>query len=184
MKNQNEINFLIASIGDIQNTIRALDAKIIAIFVIILLPFTQIDLLICIYSHLINDYFYWGRVLLFLFVISWLISITFSFLCILSIDNPKQIITNDCEAKGVFYGSNLFSFSFKNIMFNSPLISKPSLNQYLTDFSDNNIMKELIFEQMKLVFIRDLKTKRQKITLISAFFSLCIIFFSWLIFIF
>ena len=180
MKKEKTIDFLIASINDIQSTIRAFDNKIIAIMVIIILPLSQLKLVISIYTHLILDYPFWGFIAISAFVIAWFSSLIFSFLCILSIDNPTNKVENDCNAKGIFYGAGLFKINYQHLIFRKKLISTKSINRYATDFKFSEFKKELIYEQMKLVYIRDIKSKRQKIALISAFSSILIGLVSWL----
>ena len=180
MKKEKKIDFLLASINDIESTIRAFDNKIIAILVIIILPLSQLKLLISIYMHLIRDYPFFGVVALVIFAITWLLSFIFSFLCLLSIDNPINRIDNDCNAKGIFYGTGLFKIDYRFLIFRKKLISTKSISDYAKDFKFSEIKKELIYDQMILVYIRDLKSKRQKIALISAFCSIIIGLLSWL----
>ncbi|WP_319231936.1 hypothetical protein [Draconibacterium orientale] len=180
MKKEKQIEFLLASINDIQSTIRAFDNKIIAIIVVIILPLSQLKLLISIYSHLIIDYLFIGILTLSVFVITWLLSLIFSILCILSIENPASKIVNDCNAKGIFYGAGLFKINYRYLLFRKKLVSTKSISDYSKDFKLKEIKKELVYEQMKLTFIRDVKSKRQKIALISATLSILIGVLSWL----
>lgn len=180
MKKEKKMEFLLASISDIQSTIRAFDNKIIAIMVVIILPLSQLKLLISIYSHMIYDYPFIGILTLSVFIITWLLSLIFSILCILSIDNPANKIENDCNAKGIFYGAGLFKINYQNLIFRKKLISTKSISNYSKDFKFSEIKKELVYEQMKLAFIRDIKSKRQKIALISAFLSIIIGLLSWI----
>ncbi|MDP4209653.1 MAG: hypothetical protein Q8928_12640 [Bacteroidota bacterium] len=180
MKKEKKIDFLIASINDIQSTTRAFDNKIIAIMVVIIFPLSQLKLLISIYTKIISDYQLIGIIGLSLFIITWLLSLIFSFLCILSIDNPSNKINNDCNAKGIFYGTGLFRIDFKYLLFRKKISSQKSISAYANKFKFKELEKELVYEQMKLAFIRDVKSKRQKTALISAFCSIMIGILSWI----
>ena len=115
-----------------------------------------------------------------IFLISWLLSLIFSILCILSIDNPTNKIENDCNAKGLFYGSDLFKINYQYLLFRKKISSTKSISNYSKELKFSVLKKELVYEQMKLAFIRDVKSKRQKIALISAFISIIIGLISWL----
>lgn len=91
-------------------------------------------------------------VLLFFFL--WIIS----FLCIISgivtVNNPDiHIKEDDIPVKGFFYGAYLFNGD-----------SKMSLSKTLFDSPKNKeqILRELVYEHTKLIYIRELKTKRQR----------------------
>lgn len=176
----NRVNFLLASIVDMQSSIRAYDTKIIAIFVIIALPITQLNLLISIYYQLIKASVFWGIILLGSFVFCWLMSLIFSFLCVLSIDNPVDKAKNDSGAKGFFYTGNLYNLKFKNLLFINSVKSTSKLSDRLHSILVMNVEEELVYEQMKLAYIRDIKSKRQKVALIFTFIGLFIGLFSWL----
>lgn len=179
---KNRIDFLYASISDIQSTIRALDAKVLTILVLIILPMSQIGLLTTTFEKLRYCYCIFGSCLAILFIISWLISFTFFILSVLSIDNPAKKVNDDIGVQGLFYGSNihrkrclkdLLCFNFESSPF--------KLSEHAKRMQNIDVEKELIYEQMKLVYIRDMKIRRQKITIISISLTICIGVVSWII---
>jgi hypothetical protein len=175
---KNKYDFLIASISDIQGNIRALDSKVIAIIIILAIPVSQLRFLISIYMNLFSLNAIVGFALCSLLVISWISCLIFTFYSILSIDNPSHRIKSDDNVKGYFYGTNLFNISCWDSLFLKKATISKDLEIYSKDFSAIDIEKELIYEQMKLVFIREVKSKRQKIALTSAFFTIVLIFIS------
>lgn len=168
MDKTNIIEFLLSSINDIQSTIRAIDAKIIAIIVIIILPFTSVELMVKVFCNSIKMYTVIGYIFIPIYIVAWLACLLFAFLCLLSINNPTKEIKNNIDVKGFFYGPILCKSK------------KPNLKKYIRNFKTINIENELLFEQMKLVYIRDKKIKRQKIALIAALIVLFINFICWI----
>lgn len=178
---ENKTNFLIASISDIQSNIRALDNKVIAIILILAIPVSQLKFLISVYLNLFSLNLIVGYILCSSLIISWIICLIFTFYSIQSIDNPSKLIKNIADVKGIFYGADLFKVSFWNSLFLKKVIIAKDLKTYAKDFEGTDLEMELIYEQMKLSLIRDIKSKRQKVALKSAFLSIIFIFLSQLI---
>lgn len=179
MSKNDKVTFLLASIADIQNSIRALDTKVIAIIVLVIFPLSQIAFLYSVYEQLIKSYIFFGCILLTSYLLCWSISFIFLFLCILSINNPSKQINNDCKAIGLFYGLNSYKTSLWDFSLIKSTETAPKLSEYINSFSDFNIENELIYEQMKLIYIRDLKSKRQGVVIILTFINFFIVFISW-----
>ena len=87
---KSKIEFAIASITDIQSTIRAIDNKLIAILVLILLPLSKLDIIVAVFKKLIPISPFCGYVFLICFIITWLFSLTYTMLGLLALENPAQ----------------------------------------------------------------------------------------------
>jgi hypothetical protein len=174
-------HFLISSIEDIQGIIRAIDNKLIAIIVLILLPVSKLESIVMVFNKLIISVPFWGYLLLFTFVLFWLLSLLFSFLGILGIENPKKHIYGSQNLTGYFYNGNMFKISFYQTAFSNRIKTQKSFDTYYSELelSKKDILKELVFEQLKLSFIRNLKMRRQKIAIVSILISTIIGLASW-----
>lgn len=171
-----KLTFLYASISDVVDTIRAIDNKLIALIVVLILPLTQIDVLVAAYGQVFTISPTVGWVLLFLSISSWVISAYFSGVGILSVGNPMHFVLNDKNAKGIFYGVSQNDFSKSVIAFGGKQGTLVSLSAVLEShkLGDKQIFKELVFEKMKLVCIRDLKIIRQRLALLSLGFHIIV----------
>lgn len=178
---KSKINFVLASITDIQNAIRALDNKLIAILVLILFPVSKLDTIVTVYKKLIQFSSVLGYISLIIFIISWLSSILYTVIGLLALDNPEKHIQNPDKCDGTFYGIGLFKSKWYNFLFNSNAVTSITFKSYMEkfDLSDDSIFRELVFEQSKLVFIRSLKLKRHRIAIISVLVSILIGLLSW-----
>jgi hypothetical protein len=160
------INFIQAAVNDVQATIRALDVKVGALLVLVLAPFPNISKVfrhidkVC---HLHHAYLF--AVLAVIFFTSWLLALVALVRAIGAIDNPATHIVNSSCYNGAYYGGGLYKFGILDAV-----ISRNSIkaNKDVLSFSNNipitepDIELELIFEQMKVIYIRDLKATRLK----------------------
>lgn len=178
---KSKMDFILASINDIQNTIRAIDNKLIAILVLILLPASKLEVLVTVFFKQIelNDFI--GYALLICFLITWLLSLIYVLLGLLSLENPTKHIKDSQKMKGVFYGNSLFKKKWYYSVIPHNIQSTKTFESYLDEFdlSDKDLLEELIFEQSKLIFIRNIKMQRQRISILSILFSTLIGLTSW-----
>lgn len=169
-----KIDFLKSSINDIQGTIRLIDAKIIALLFIILMPITQIKLIFASIELVYSYNFFIGLAVSLIMIVTWISSLTFSLLTIIGVRNPKENIPNNTNYKGLYFGDNLFKLSYKNLVANNKAKIETSVEDYLKKFEGNDdtiLFNELVYEQVKLSFIRDVKMLRQKIAFISLYIT-------------
>jgi len=162
-------NFLYQSIVDMQGTIRAIDTKLNIAIVILSLPFTTIS---SIYKRFISISELYpnlsARIVAFSFFIIfgllWFITFCTTLNGLIGIDNPASHITGCAEnLTGVFYCGGIFKFSFLDNLFNRRCIcSTQSLENHIKMLpnSENDMLRELAFEQMKLAYIRHMKQSR------------------------
>lgn len=170
-KRAHQLHFIYSSLADIQSTIRVIDAKIAIIIGVLALPFANLGK---IYANLDSLYrtvdfgpgqwSYW--LLLFLFCASWLLAFVAAIRAIMGINNPALHVKLNNKPSGNFYGSGLYDTGFADVFITRKIKSKQSLESYIQTFPDDfdNIRSELVFEHMKLVYIREIKSIRLRWT--------------------
>jgi hypothetical protein len=162
----NRLEFMHRAVEENQLNIRAIDVKIGALLAGILLPLTATPR---IFAHLENFYQllpHWSTFSINMgFLVSWLLTLGCLVLAISALDNPAAHIPNSRLFKGTFYAGGLFKLSWADALINRPgimAIKNPSQVVSELPVSDQNILDELVFEHMKLAYIRDLKMNRLK----------------------
>lgn len=166
--------FLYQSIADTQATIRAIDVKIGFVFVVLFLPLAALkqvyavaSVLVCISGWFVLPVAVVGAL--------WLAAYFVLFKSIVSISSPSSQVLGGLS-RGFFYDSDLYLLKLIDAFFNFPIQSSNSLDEYVAKLpvSEVDIVRELAFEEMKLVYIRDVKIYRS---------SLCKrLTFTWMLF--
>ena len=147
-----KIEFIYDSIHDIQSTIRAVDTKVATLLIVISIPIANIGEIADYLENFLSkrcDVFGWTLVAVFAHV------------------------ANSEQLKGVYYGSDLYKINILDIFFNRDVLkTSKSVDIYYEDFPGENIdiAKELIFEQMKLTYIRDIKIYRFNFSIRATYF--------------
>ncbi len=174
-------DFIFASIDDIQQTIRAVDIKVAALFVVQVLPMSQLDVLTHTLEGFKNCSMAWLIYLLaILIILSWFLSICSSIMAIGFIDNPANHIIQSQNYKGIYYGAPQYQIGLWDIFQNRDEIKAntdvTSYKNLINQYSDDQFFEELVFEQMKLIYIRSMKFIRLgfsiKATLICIFLTI------------
>jgi hypothetical protein len=99
-----------------------------------------------------------------LFFVTWLGAFVVAIRSVMAIHNPKSHVTlTDCP-NGTFYNGGLYDLRFCDAFISKDITSKISLVDYVKTLPDtiDSIKQELVFEQMKLAYIRDMKALRLK----------------------
>lgn len=171
------------SILDIQTTIRAIDVKIGAILVGLLAPFASFGR---VWAHFMNvsrvDPVSLGVGISVVFFLTWMLSIFALVRALSAIDNPARHIVNSGKYKGSFYGGGLYGFNFLDAFLNRSMIkASKDVSAIILEIPDTKekIMEELVFEQLKLIYIRDVKLFRLQtgINLASIWFGVGVVGF-------
>jgi len=165
--------FILAAINDAQATIRSIDVKVAALLTGLLIPIASIGK---IWSYLIQlstlTTLSISIVVGGIFIGSWLAAVFSLVRTISAIDNPALHIVNSGSHKGVFYGGGLFEFGWLDVLLNRSIVKAskdvPTFSQDYPSNEDDTI-SELTFEHMKLIYIRDIKLHRFKISIRVAF---------------
>lgn len=157
-------DFIAEAISDIQATIRAIDVKVTAILVVILAPFTNINRIFAHLGHFGIQSPRWIFLsIVVLFLTTWVLALAALVRAIGAIDNPSRHVTNPDFATGSFYASGLYILGIMDVFMNRSII-KSSIDQQSfaaqVPTTSEGIERELIFEQMKLAYIRDIKLNR------------------------
>ncbi len=179
----NGIEYLYNSILDIQGTIRAIDAKFFATIALLILPITQLPMLVTVFKKIHEASSFFGFAILCVFALSWLVSFVFTVTGIRSIENPSSFVKSEnVKISGNFYGAEYFKISWFQLLFTKGIEPKTIKEMEFTrvnGMDESLIIQELAYEQAKLVFIRDLKIKRQRYALNLMLFSMVTGIGSW-----
>lgn len=152
--------FLTQAINDVQSTIRAIDVKIGFLFVLVFLPSTQ--------AAPLKDYIQasgrtmgWEDTLLLIIMAAWVLSIYMLFMSVGAISNPSTKVTGP-KPSGIYHGSGLYEISFLDLFTNSRVRSEKTVDELNGEISGkvDDLEKELIYELLKVSYVRDMKAAR------------------------
>lgn len=160
-------DFIKEAIKDTQGTIRAVDVKVGALLVGLLTPIANTHRVFAHIDHLVKHqpicYLSW--VVVFLFVVTWLLALFALVRAISVTDDPRHHIINSGDLKGSFYGGSLYSPQFLDVFLERSILkASKDPKSYLDSLpsTPEDIEAELVFEHMKIVFIRQIKFNRLK----------------------
>lgn len=161
--------FLYASITDIQSAIRVNDTKSTIVMGILALAFSNSGKIYLNFLKL-HQTVYCGPgqwqlwALILLFFVAWFAAFIAAIRSVMAIHNPASHVTVTDRPTGTFYNGGLYNLGFCDVFVSRDIFSKVSLEDYIKELPDTieNIKQELVFEQMKLTYIRDLKAVRLK----------------------
>jgi hypothetical protein len=168
---ENTLTFMYHSINDMQATIRSIDTKLGFILILNIIPITNVGK---IYSGILQILStddgciiqIINAVIVVMCAILWLLACRCTYKGITAIDDPRSHVRSlNEQAKGTFYSGGLYDRNFIDAFFNrSSVESKKTFAEYCKDMpsTDDQILKELTFDKMKLAYIRDTKLIRQK----------------------
>ncbi len=169
----NKSDFILSAIHDAQATIRSIDVKVIALLTGLLVPISSLGE---IWNHLVHisllTSLNFAVLTGVIFLLFWLAAISSLVRTISAIDNPADHIVNSSEYKGIFYGGGLFQFGWLDVLLNRSVIkANKDILAFSQDYPGNEdeIVSELSFEHMKLIYIREIKLHRFKSSLKVAF---------------
>ena len=169
-----KIFFILAAINDTQATIRAIDVKVGTLLAGLLLPLVvkgEIFNYLIKISNIISHSFGISISLLLIFV--WFTTVFILVRTISAIDNPAKHIVDSKNFKGSFYGTGCYHFSVIDMFLNREAIkAEKSVIDLSADYPSGleDIVNELAFEHLQLVYIRDIKFYRLKIAFRLSFF--------------
>lgn len=157
-------DFIAAAILDTQATIRAVDVKVAAFLVAILSPLGNVNRIFAHLGHFGNQSPRW--IFLFIvvaFLVTWVFALVALVRAIGAIDNPSRHIINSSSLKGSFYAGGLYKLGIVDVFLNREIIkasTDPMTFAAQIPGTSAEMEVELVFEQMKLVYIRDIKFNR------------------------
>lgn len=175
------IEFLYQSISDAQQTIRSIDVKIGFIFLILFAP---LPILKIIYHHALIDCqkSWFGLILVTAATLFWSIAAILQFMALAAITDPGDKILRANDATGSFFLGDLYSFNFIETVFGSRVQSKRTLKEQIDSLPKNeeDVVKELTYERMKLSFIVSAKASRSRLASIFTVFWLLLAIFLYI----
>jgi hypothetical protein len=153
-------DFLYASLGDIQGTIRAIDVRIGFLLILLFAPMAVIDKIVDGYSDLIG-FNILLKLVSILDIAAWLLAMLFLFLSVSAISNPANHVRGK-DKLGSFYGGGLFPISIVDAIYNRNIESVRTVEDEISTLpqSEDEIISSLTYERMKLIYIRDIKMRR------------------------
>ncbi len=171
---ENQRDFILSAIQDAQSTIRAIDIKMGFLFVVIFYPVLSLQKVMESVQKLVkgNDIYLITSILILLL---WILSFYTLFKSITSISNPNNTIKGNAP-DSKYHNGGLYDFCFLDNFFNYPIKTNVDFYEHVHNYpkDEPSLNAQLIFEQMKLSYIRDIKIKRS---------SLCLkLTFSWIVF--
>lgn len=160
-----KFEFLHSAIQDTQQTIRALDFKIGALLAGSIVPFPKIRE---IFEFLTETGLWWQEALAWIIFIVWLLMVFILLAALSAIDNPSKHINDGYAYKSYYYGGGTFKFNIVNGFFRTDVRTERTVQQYTEELNNPKFpfLKELSFEHLKLIYIRDLKFYRLKFAVI------------------
>ncbi|RZG73555.1 hypothetical protein EXE10_00215 [Acinetobacter sp. WCHAc060033] len=157
--------FLQSAIQDTQQNIRAIDFKIGALLAGCIVPFPQIR---TIYEFLDSNGLWYQQALAWLIFAIWLVAVLILLAALSAIDNPSKHINDGYAQKGHYYGGGTFKFNLINGFFRTDIRANQTVQNYSDELDKANFpfVKELAFEHLKLIYVRDLKLFRLKFAVV------------------
>ena len=162
--------FLYAAISDTQETIRAIDSKIEMLLLFLVIPMTGMPALfsqaksLWVAHHSCSAH---AAILLtsVAFVATWYLAFFCAFRTLSSISNPAEHLKTPCGAKGTFYRGGEYPIGIVDAFLNrGSVISKNTPAEVISALPNDgeSLMLELAAEQLKVIYIRDVKIARQR----------------------
>lgn len=159
--NKKNTEFLYQSIADAQGTIRAIDTKLGFLFVVVFLPVVAIPKIQDVHS--LTEDIWWYVALSIAVVGLWLAALFFLYRALVSIKSPALSIENLEVTNGdSFYNGELFTLNPYDAFVNKKQKSNKTVANKVEELPTNEdeLVKILMYESLKLAYIRDLKMLR------------------------
>jgi len=160
------INYIQSAVNDVQATIRAIDVKVGALLVLVLAPFSSLSRVFAHVDNLCCRSPKWVFIAIGVaFFTAWFLALASLVRAIGAMGNPATHISGNSNVKGTYYGGGLYNFGIFDTLINrKKIIAKKDLVTFVNDLPslEEDIVRELAFEQMKVVYIRDIKANRLK----------------------
>lgn len=154
-----KLEFLHSAIQDTQQNIRALDFKIGALLAGCIVPFPHIR---DIFDFVRANDLMWQQALVSIIFASWLVVVFLLLAALSAIDNPSQHITDSSDSKGTYFSGGLYKFNLLSLCWRPKMYAKKLVQDHKNEIDDPSfdLCKELSYEHLKLIYIRELKLYR------------------------
>jgi len=163
-----QISYLINSINDSQGIIRSIDTKIGILIAILSFPIPNIGKIYFSLSYILrcsHGFVYLASLFITItFFCFWLLSFYVAIKGVIAIGNPiYSVLKTNVATTGSFYLGDLFKYKTLDVFLNlKSTKSSRTLEEQIALMPTNEVqlISELVYEQMKVVFIRDKKILR------------------------
>lgn len=165
MATDKKLQYLYASMADLQSTIRAIDTKVSYILVILFIPLTKFSAIYMTFKDLLTCERpclpILSGILVFGFIAVWALGFWLALRTIIAIDDPRHHIDGE-RPDSQFYPAHLFQHGFWSIMGLTRTKSTTQFNKHYANIpsTEEDIAKHVTLEQMKTMFIVSVKLKR------------------------
>lgn len=177
------LEFVYEALKDTRDTIRAIDFKANALLVALAIVIASTDKIAQLTYFLNNRSEAWVHVpwttLAILGSGAWLASLAFTFLVLIGIYNPVPFVKGVGGATGAFYGARAFRMRLWHALWWAPVAADLDSHEAAIPKGEEEIFREVCFEHLKLVYIRDRKALRLKFASWLGFASLVILCMLW-----
>lgn len=165
--------FIYASLLDLQSTIRSIDVRAGFIFLILFSPLAVADKILGKFAELAKAHapLTWAVIGC---AVVWCVALATLFLTASAISDPAAHVSGD-KPRGRFYGGDLFRFETGQLFRPRCVMSARSVEQELSSLpgTEAEVQAELVFEKLKLTYIRDLKLTRYNLSVFLTAIWLC-----------
>lgn len=165
MATDRRLEYLYASLSDLQSTIRAIDTKISYLLVVLFIPLTKLSTIYTTLKALLRHNTpclpIMSGILTFGFIGVWIIGFWCALLTIIAIDDPRHHIDGE-RPESQFYPAHLFRHGFWAIIGFTDSSSMVQFSKHYCNIpgETEEIAKQLTLEQMKTMYIVSLKLRR------------------------
>lgn len=160
-----KLQYLYASLADLQSSIRAIDTKVGYLLVLLFIPLTRFNVIFITLKGLLT-HGTMGHIAVFViletaFTVFWILGFWVALRTIIAIDNPKNHIDGE-RPDSQFYPAHLFRLNLMDVIWHAQSVSTIQFNKHYACIpqTDEEIAKHLTLEQMKAMYIVSVKLKR------------------------
>lgn len=156
-----KVEFLFRSIEDTQGAIRAVDTKLGFVFVVLAIPLTNLGGIFKSCLSLFGTSSSW-LILFILFGASWISAFYVFFMAASAISNPANAVGGRSGLSGIFYGGDIYRLNWLSAFRNMGVLSTQDHSFQVSRLpgDEKAVIDELVFEKMKLCYIREIKMMR------------------------
>ena len=142
-------------------------------FIVLFLPLSALDQIYAVSNFLYGKSNFYS-LLVVLLLLLWLFSFYFLIKSVVAFSSPAHHVSGAETLRGVFYDSSLYRLGLIDAFSNYPIKSVRTVDETLliVPVDEQSLLRELVFEKMKLVYIRDVKIYRSSLCILLSFFWL------------
>lgn len=155
-----KLTFLYNAVSDVQATIRATDVKLGFLFVIVFAPIAASSVIAQFLSGNLEGYCL-VKAAAFVIGLLWALSVVALFAAVGAVSPPASHVKG-APKTGIYHGAGFFTLGLIDVFFNFPIKSKYSIAEVhsIVPSEEQGLESELVYELLKVSYIRDVKIYR------------------------